>query len=157
MAHGPRTIHLYRFGIDANIPRILGGAMSEKSEFPSKEYVALCIEHQEELRREWEPRVGDWYTHIYDQVLLVIGYSSEYLLAHLDKEMHVWFPTLGQLVRMVEEKGIDEFRYYGNWPMQGAKYGVSIQMSGGWECFTGPSPESAMFRAWLEVVKEEKW
>ena len=92
------------------------------TEQPSQEYIDLIkSEEFAWLQEEWEPTVGDWMlvqssqwsTPIPDRVLLIveeagvgIDAASEvrrYFKKYPNGKAYLWLPTLGRLVRLVQQ------------------------------------------------------
>lgn len=129
------------------------------NKFPSEAYRELCIEHQKELREEWEPKPGDWFLYPTGKGECDHSVLGSHDMAHWQRlPDHIPLPTLRQLIDMLEARRID-------WKL--SKGLAKIRLPGqAWadEKLTirrGPDPETALLRAWLsldpvgEVEKEE--
>lgn len=132
--------------------------------FPTPEYIKSCIENADRL--EWEPKFGDWAIekHSKDIVLIVKhwadfvnfvplsweGWEEGYIqTGHRNSFVPLF--TLRQIIEMLAERG-----YGSQLVVQPDISLVNIWGERKAGRFTdGPDPETALLRAWLEVVKEK--
>lgn len=146
--------------------------------FPTPEYIQECIKHQEELGEEWEKRGlqrGDWCCTENGSTWLfnALDIENPSVMAMFEHGDLIPLFTLRQLVDMLEERGYlwdvgikavygtqDKYRACAFTDKEVAIYLIHTGES--WSplnakiIWTGPDPEVAMLRAWLEVGKEEQ-
>lgn len=143
----------------------------------SDEYLALCIENEEILERFWEPKFGElvlcWDVDAAEwskDLWLVIGrYSEDAVDVFRERDGAIGaalivdcapLPSQRQLIELLEERGYGIVLYIGlrvstvrlMTETTFLRKDPDDDSAAEWR---GPDPETALLRAWLEVVKNE--
>lgn len=139
--------------------------------FPSEEYIQECIKNADRLRGERKPREGDYHIYLPESYrnrdasgepihyVAIANWSISRSLAtcelrHLKN--WIWLPRLDQLIEMLEERGYF-LGLFGPWQVEDGKEYAATYYNRGDDVKTiyGPDPETALLRAYLEVVKSK--
>ena len=124
--------------------------------FPSKEYIAWCIDHREELP-EWVPlRVGDMFIDEEERVSVMTQALADMLnpppIAHRPKDWY-WLPRPDQLIEMLEDRGAANWEVCVDGPGYRCMTPMLIDDDIKYIVKFAPDPAIALGEALLEVMK----